>query len=52
LMMMIAFITFNSSLEPLSEGLCGSNPWEFEFLGFDTESNRKPSYSQSLALTN
>jgi len=33
-MMMIAFITFNSSLGPLIEGLCSSNPWEFEFTGF------------------
>ena len=32
--MMIAFITFNSSLVPLIEGLCNSNPWEFEFSGF------------------
>jgi len=29
-MMMIAFITFNSSLVPLIESLCSSNPWEFE----------------------
>jgi len=28
------FITFNSSLVPLIEGLCTSNPWEFEFSGF------------------
>jgi len=27
-MMMIAFITFNSSLVPLVEGLCSSNPCE------------------------
>jgi len=33
-MMMIAFVTFNSSLAPLIEGLCSSNPWEFEFSGF------------------
>jgi len=33
LMMMIAFITFNSSLVPLIEGLCSSNLWEFEFSG-------------------
>jgi len=32
--MMIAFITFNSSLVPLIEGLCSSNPWDFEFSGF------------------
>ena len=31
---MIAFITFNSSLVPLIEGPCSSNPWEFEFSGF------------------
>jgi len=30
MMMRIAFITFNSSLLPLIEGLCSSNPWEFE----------------------
>ena len=34
LMMMIAFIIFNSSLVPLFEVLCSSNPWEFEFSGF------------------
>jgi len=28
---MIAFITFNSSLVLSIEGLCSSNPWEFEF---------------------
>jgi len=28
---MIAFITFNSSLTPLIEGLCSSNPCDFEF---------------------
>ena len=28
------FITFNSSLVPLIEGLCNSNPWEFEFSEF------------------
>jgi len=33
MMMMIAFITFNR-LVPLIEGLCNSNPWKFEFLGF------------------
>ena len=31
---MIAFVTFNSSLLPVSEGLWSSNPWEFEFSGF------------------
>jgi len=30
MMMMIAFTTFNSNLVPLIEGLCCSNPWEFE----------------------
>ena len=34
MMMMIAFITFNSSLVPLIEGLSSSNPWEFKFSGF------------------
>ena len=33
-MMMIAFITFSSSLVPLTEGACISNSWEFEFSGF------------------
>ena len=33
-MMKIAFITFNSSLVPLIENLCTSNPWELEFSGF------------------
>ena len=31
---MIAFITFKSSLVPLSEGLWSSNSWEFEVSGF------------------
>ena len=34
-MMMIAFITFNSSLVPLIDGLYSSNPCEFEFSGLD-----------------
>ena len=34
ILMMIAFITVNSSLLPLIEGLCTSIPWEFEFSGF------------------
>jgi len=33
-MMMIAFITVNSSLVPLIEALCASNPSEFELSGF------------------
>ena len=33
-MMMIAFITFKSSLVPLLEGLWSSNSWEFEVSGF------------------
>ena len=32
--MMIAFITFNSSLIPLFGGLWSWNPWEFEVSGF------------------
>ena len=32
-MMMIAFITFKSSLVPLFEGLWSSNSWEFEVSG-------------------
>ena len=34
LMMMIAFITFKSSLVPLFEGLWSSNSWESELSGF------------------
>ena len=34
MMMMIAFITFKSSLVPLFEGLWSSNAWEFELSGF------------------
>ena len=34
MMMVIAFITFNSSLVPLIGGLCSSFIWEFEFSGF------------------
>ena len=33
-MMMIVLITFNSSLVPLIEGICSSNPWKLEFSGF------------------
>jgi len=33
IMILIAFITFNSSLIPLIKGLCTSNPWEFESSG-------------------
>ena len=33
LLMMIAFITFKSSLVPLFEGLWSSNSWEFELSG-------------------
>jgi len=32
--MMIAFVTFNSSLTTLIEDLCSSNPCEFKFSGF------------------
>ena len=31
---LIAFITCNSNLVPLLEGLCISNPYRFDFLGF------------------
>jgi len=34
MMMMVAFITFKSSLVPLFEGLWTSNSWEFELSGF------------------
>ena len=34
MMMMIALITFKSSIAPLVEGLCSSNPWKFQCLGF------------------
>jgi len=32
--MMLAFVTFNSSLLPLIKDLYSSNPWKFKFLGF------------------
>ena len=32
--LIIASVTFNSSSVFLIEGLCSSNPWEFEFSGF------------------
>jgi len=41
-MMMIAFITFNSSLVPFIEGLCSSNLWEFEFSGSESVSILSP----------
>jgi len=47
-MMMIAFTTFNSSLVPLFEGLCRSNPWEFQFSGF--RRNRSDDGINSLSL--
>ena len=58
LMMMIAFITFKSSLVPLFEGLWSSNSWEFEVSGFrrnrtDDSSacqNLCPSYSSGNTL--
>ena len=34
MMMMIAFIAFNSTLVPLFQGLCRSNPRKFESAGF------------------
>ena len=34
MMMMIAFIAFNSTLVPLIQGLCRSNPCKFESAGF------------------
>jgi len=49
MMMMIAFITFNSIVVLLIEGLCSSNPWEVEFSGFRW--NRTDDLGQSLALT-
>ena len=52
---MIAFITCNSNLVPLFEGLCSSNPFRFEFSIFFElllESNRRPRDWQSRALIN
>jgi len=48
-MIMVAFITLNSSLAPLIEGLCSSNPWEFEISGFrwnrtDDQEKKSPSW--------
>ena len=34
-LIMIAFITFNSSLVPLIEGLCSSNPWKSDWKWFE-----------------
>ena len=52
--LLIAFITWNSNLVPLLEGLCRSNPCRFEFSVFGVlpESNRRPRDWQSRALTN
>ena len=46
--MMIAFITVNSSLVPFIEGLCSSNPCEFEFWVLD--GNEKVFTFTSLAF--
>ena len=43
-LMMIAFITFNSSLVPLIEGPYSSNPWELEF------SNFGPNWTDDLGI--
>jgi len=54
--MMIAFITFNSSLVLLIEGLCSSNPWEFEFSGLKgiepTKCGRAPFPSKQIWRSN
>jgi len=50
--MMIAFITFNSSLVPLFEGLWSSNPWEFELSGFRRNRTDDLGDWKCLALTN
>ena len=49
---MIAFITFNSSLVPLFEGLWSSNPWEFELSGFRRNRTDDLGDWKCLALTN
>ena len=36
--MMIAFITWNSSLVPMIEGLCSSNAWELSSEGINSPS--------------
>ena len=50
LMMMIAFITFNSSLVPLIEDLCSSNPREFEFWGFRRNHDRTDDLGINILL--
>ena len=52
--LMIAFIIWNSTLVPLLEGLCSSNPCRFEFSVFWVypETNWRPRHWQSGALTN
>ena len=53
--LMIAFITWNSNLVPLLEGLCSSNPlacrFESRVFGFLPESKWQPRDWQSRALT-
>jgi len=52
LMIMIAFITFNSSnWVPLIKGLNSSNPWESECLGFDWNQTEQTKYWLSITLT-
>jgi len=48
--MMIAFITFNSSLVPFIEGLSSSNPGEVEFSGFRGKEQRKKEYRPTLTI--
>ena len=43
MMIIIAFITFKSSLVPLIEGLCSSSPCGFEFSGFRRNRTNSPS---------
>jgi len=52
--LIIAFITRNSSLVPLLEGLCSSNPGTFEFSVFGVFAGVEPTTSKSTvrALTN
>jgi len=48
--MMIIFLTFNSSLVPLFEGLWSSNPWELELLGFTAQSHHRSCHAGPESL--
>ena len=43
--LIVAFITWNSNLVPLLEGLCSSNPCKFDFSGFGVFAGIEPTTS-------